>query len=72
MSGLGILALLRAAAAALPEGTPAERAAWCKAKEREFAREAHPSARRPTDGPVPFAQVAADPVVRRASQDGER
>jgi hypothetical protein len=72
MSGLGILALLRAAAEALPDGTSAERAAWCKAKEREFAQEAQPSQRRPTAGPVLFEHVSGDPVVHKATEDGDR
>lgn len=55
MSALGILALLSAAAEALPNGTPAERAAWCKAKEREFQRDTVSVKLR---GPKPFSAVA--------------
>lgn len=78
MSDLGILALLAAAAEALPNGTTTERAAWCKAHEREFQRPTScfiPSNERTKQevaGPKPFAAVADNPVVRKATQDGER
>lgn len=64
MSGLWMLQVLREAAEALPNGTAKERAAWCMRRQRELQGV--------EDGAKPFADVADDPVVQKASQDGDR
>lgn len=56
MSGLWMLQVLREAAAALPNGTAKERAAWCVQRQRELKAGAAPQPQ--SGGPKPFSVVA--------------
>ncbi len=83
MSGSTVLAWIRAAFEALPDGTPQERTQWIKQRQRAVGAQppitrSHASSspsgehdRRVSQsrGPKPFSHVADDPAVVRTGGD---
>lgn len=68
-----VIAILREAHRTVPRLQ--DRAAYCMRRQREFLRgeHTHPAEvvpfRKP--GPVPFSQIADDPVIARLCQEGD-